>query len=204
VNFIDKEFPESREVSIASVAQNIILSDPVCGRLMGLVELVASIPEHLMPADPDGFNSIILSVAMIRTAVTKFERLDHKSIYGPGVTLAGITSRGSWNPVTIIRRALEGLPDAVPSPATSDFPFISEQRLREALRLDLSEVNEAIRNRNYKSATVLAGSLVEALLLWAIEQRPPADIATAVTALKAQGKILQKVLLKPEDWHLHE
>jgi hypothetical protein len=129
VKFIDKEFPESREAAIPTGAQNIAISSLNSGKLMGVVELVASIPEHLMPNDPDRFGEITLSVAMIKTAIARFSQADSRTLAAEGghFTLFGIQSRGSWNPVTLIRRALEGLPDAVPSPATSDFPFISDQ-----------------------------------------------------------------------------
>jgi hypothetical protein len=42
----------------------------------------------------------------------------------------------------------------------------------------------ALRNSEWKAATVLAGSVIEALLLWALRLRTPTEIETARTLVK--------------------
>ena len=59
-------------------------------------------------------------------------------------------------------------------------------------------------NGEWKAATVLAGSAIEALLLWALGQRPTADIAKATTALLASGEISRQPDSNLERWDLHE
>src|SRR5262249_39464851 len=54
-------------------------------------------------------------------------------------------------------------------------------------------------------ATVLAGSAAEALLLWALKQRPPANITSAIASLRASGGLSTNP--DPNDlerWNLYE
>ena len=62
-------------------------------------------------------------------------------------------------------------------------------------------------NSEWKGATVLAGSAMEALLLWAIEEherKAPGSISTAATALVITGALSQKLDNNPERWVLTE
>jgi hypothetical protein len=65
-------------------------------------------------------------------------------------------------------RLLRTCPDDAPAPSTTDPAFISDADLRADLLQDLGEVNRSLHNGEWKGATVLAGSIVEALLLWAL------------------------------------
>jgi hypothetical protein len=77
------------------------------------------------------------------------------------------------SPVAIVREMLSRCPDASPSPATNELAFISDVALRESIRLDVSTASSALHNGEWKAATVLAGSAVEALLLWVIQANSP-------------------------------
>jgi hypothetical protein len=55
---------------------------------------------------------------------------------------------------------------------------------RKNLRLDMSAANRALANSEWKAATVLAGSVVEALLLWAIQRRSSDEVGQAVERLR--------------------
>jgi hypothetical protein len=54
--------------------------------------------------------------------------------------------------------------------------------------LDLAATNSALVNGEWKAATVLAGSVLEALLLWALQRRPQAEVDTARAALSSATK----------------
>lgn len=60
-------------------------------------------------------------------------------------------------------------------PATAELLFLGNGRFQDSLRLDISEMNRALAGREWKSATVLAGSVIEALLLWALQGRDDTD-----------------------------
>ena len=61
--------------------------------------------------------------------------------------------------------------------------------MRESIRLDISAANRDLANGEWKGATVLAGSAVEALLLWALQQRPAADITRAREAVTRDERL---------------
>jgi hypothetical protein len=68
-----------------------------------------------------------------------------------------------------IDRLLAKCPDEAPTAQTAGLEFILDVQLREVLRTDISSANSALINHEYKAATVLAGSVIEALLLWGLE-----------------------------------
>ena len=89
-------------------------------------------------------------------------------------------ARGSWDaglhlryrrphPVGLIYRALFGLPDVLPSSDTVTLPFLRDPDFELSVRTDISMASSALRNSEWKAATVLAGSVIEALLLWELK-----------------------------------
>lgn len=111
----------------------------------------------------------------------------------------GITPRMS--PVAHIWRVLQQCPDAFPSPTTVQLPFISDSQLRDALRLDIDAASRSLANGGWKAATVLAGSVIEALLLWATTRHPQADWERAMQQAVA-AKLIKGRKDDPENWHL--
>ena len=108
------------------------------------------------------------------------------------------------DPVAIICDALAKCPDESPSPSTSELSFISDADLRTNLRNDMGAINRALSNGEWKAATVLAGSAIEALLLWGLQSRHAADIPTAATALVANKTLRKAPDRNPEEWVLNE
>jgi hypothetical protein len=68
-------------------------------------------------------------------------------------------------------------PDEAPSASTTGLEFITEHELRTDLRTDLGVVDRALSDGEWKAATVLAGSVIEALLLWKLAQFVETEIA---------------------------
>jgi hypothetical protein len=75
----------------------------------------------------------------------------------------------------VIRDVLQQCPDEAVRPGTNELSFITDQALRETLRTDISTMNSALSNGEYKAATVLGGSVIEALLLWGLSKKTPAE-----------------------------
>jgi hypothetical protein len=92
--------------------------------------------------------------------------------------------------------------DQYPTKATSELLFV-ESGYRDVLRLDISAVDRALSQGEWKAATVLAGSVVEALLLWAIKKKPSSDVQTAISALTT-ARTITKVPSDPDRWNLAE
>jgi hypothetical protein len=77
---------------------------------------------------------------------------------------------GGLNAVALVMKALSAAPDEAPAPTTKTLPFIPDAADRAVLQNDIAGVERAIQNGEWKAATVLAGSVIEALLLWALSQ----------------------------------
>ncbi len=108
------------------------------------------------------------------------------------------------SPVTLIRQALASCPDEAPSVGTAELIFIADKELRESLRRDIGAVNSALSNGEWKAATVLAGSVVEALLLWSLHQCPLTNVTSAAEELVTAKTLKRKPSANLEDWFLPE
>ena len=100
---------------------------------------------------------------------------------------------------------MEVCPDEAPARETTALAFIGDPELRESIRLDLSAANRDLAQGEWKGATVLAGSAIEALFLWALEEhekRNPGSRAPAIATLRANGRLTRQPDPNPEWWHL--
>ncbi len=89
------------------------------------------------------------------------------------------------DPVSLVHRMLSKCPDEAPAAGTEELKFVTDQALRNSLRPDLSAAESALHNGEWKAATVLAGSAIEALLLWSvITQHKAADIETVLVPMQ--------------------
>jgi hypothetical protein len=92
---------------------------------------------------------------------------------------------------------LSKCPDEGIKAGTADLAFITDDDLRSSVRLDISSSQTALNNGGVEGATVLAGSALEALLLWRTQQHNDSERQSAVSQIR------RKVDPKhPEDWHL--
>jgi hypothetical protein len=92
-----------------------------------------------------------------------------------------------------------------PGEGTASLEFISDSAARDGLRSDIAAAHRALGNGEYKAATVLAGSVSEALLLWAIKQSNNNKLSAATQRVSedrraAGGRPLDRK--GPEHWHL--
>jgi hypothetical protein len=168
--------------------------------LAALAELVEAVPPELIVLEPAQNAALTASVACIKAMGGVFQ-----SNKAP-VTLA-LRLRGyDENPVFLIRAAMTACPDQAPSPQTVPLAFINDAALRESIRQDMSGAHRDLAQGEWKGATVLAGSAIEALLLWALQAREaqhPGDLAAAGAALVGHGLTAQPHA-NPERWVLHE
>ena len=148
-------------------------------KLRGVVELVEQIPKELLTMPPTAYSDFVVCLATIR-GQTEFWRSRGEVGYVADV-------KGN-NPVAGIRSGLLQCPDEIPSPLTAGLEFISDLDLRESIRRDISATNQALVGGEWKAATVLAGSAIEALLLWGVQHlRGVPGRATAIATLVQSG-----------------
>jgi hypothetical protein len=162
------------------------------GQLAGLVELVEKIPDELLLIDGATYAALLSSVCHIRETL-KFwtSGQDMRAWLSP-------VPAYRKHPVTIIYEVLSKCPDRAAVASTAELMFIVDPDFRETLRSDLSEVNRALADGEWKAATVLSGSVAEALLLWKLQSLPPAEISRV-------SNMVPNLPNKPLDrWHLPE
>jgi hypothetical protein len=174
------------------------------GQLEAVLSLLEQIPNELITVDGNTYIELIANIAIIRRILKRWETTTLED-------LPLIPALSSLNPVVVIYHALASCPDQFPSPETTELSFLQPDDLRKNLRLDISGMNRALSSGEWKAATVLAGSVVEALFLWALQQRPSEKLWEAVERLRkkddpATGKpILGR---KPDndlnEWVLHD
>jgi len=164
-------------------------------RLAAVLDLIQQVPEELITLDPDQYVAFAKSVAAIRGIVTAWQG------HGARYPLENLRAFDDGSPLTLLRRALAFCPDEFPAAGTAELPFIPDRDLRESLRIDISATNKALSNGEWKAATVLAGSVVEALLLWKLEQRPT-DVPKAIAELARKGTPIADAGRSLEFWHL--
>src|SRR6266851_758208 len=139
------------------------------GHAAALIVLIDAIPQELLTLTGADYIDFVYSVAVIRQQLSVWENQQNLNLQTP----APQVSRG-LNPVTLIHELLLKCPDQWPAAETAELAFISDAELRNDLRLDLSSISRALGIAEWKTATVLSGAVLEALLLWALQQQAAA------------------------------
>lgn len=194
VELIDQLFP-SVATEDKGHFSSMGLDIKIASRLRAIVELFEQIPSELIVLDWSEYSALVVGITMMRTAAARWQE------HGGPTPLLPVSGMGDVSPMALVRRALSKCPDEFPSPGTVEMNFIQDQELRENLRKDISATNAALSNGEWKAATVLAGSIVEALLLWGLQQRPK-DVSAAVTELLANQTIKRNPGTTLQEWTL--
>ncbi|MFA5180593.1 MAG: hypothetical protein WC405_04685 [Syntrophales bacterium] len=196
VEMIDQMFPQAKDESQKAFSLELIHLP----QLSAIISLIEQIPPELINVNGRYYMELEASRAAIKTAMQCWQ--------GPGgnnrFELNQLKGFSALSPITLIRRALAECRDAYPAASTTDLKFITDPDLSEALRIDLGSTNLALSNGEWKAATVLAGSIVEALLLWALQQRTTTEIQNAIVDLKSKSVSINHNASNLEDWLLYE
>jgi hypothetical protein len=192
VSFIDRfPLPERNNVVQLSDLEPYVLSSTLA--------LIDQIPDELLTMDGVTYASLVEQKYRVKDILERWrtdadqghQRYTHRVLPAD-------------SPLAIIRGALAKCPDESPAPSTSQFNFISDLDLRTNLRSDMGSINRALSSGEWKAATVLAGSVIEALLLWALLQRPAADATKAAASLVTSKTLMKQPHPNLERWDLHE
>ncbi len=166
VRFIERAFPGVAE------QRPSIIGHTSAPTLRSLVRLLDAIPSHLMPGDAEDFANLTIATEAARYCLARWEHHTNEGEFGDIYPL-------HRHPLLIIRDVLGRCKDEAPTPETTGLEFVDDSELRNQLRSDMSAAVSALQISQFKTATVLAGSVMEALLLWALEKttRPVVDAA---------------------------
>jgi hypothetical protein len=107
----------------------------------------------------------------------------------------------SGEPVWSLRHALAGCPDEAALARANDLQFIGHGELRDALRIDITEAYGSLDDGRWKAATVLAGSVLEALLVWRLSKYSSPERTAAVAASIPNARQCPRSN-NPKDWLL--
>jgi hypothetical protein len=171
------------------------------GPIETVINLVENIPNELLLLDSKSFTAFSAALSQLKSAVRTFRNEQSRHNYIQPTSLGLMTAYGNLTPLAVISRELTKCPDNVPRSDLPDLAFIEDFQLRDTLRKDMASAAAALGHDEWKTATVLAGSVIEALLLWALESKR-GEISAAIAALDASGDF--KTVRKPDanelDW----
>jgi hypothetical protein len=196
VAFIDQAFPWA-QAQVMGVGTNLVRHNS--GLLAGLVDLLDRVPDELITVNGAPYNSLVTSAAAIRDRLGLWQSQGEP----PALELVFVGGLPQLSPVRLIRDAMAACPDQNPGPTTAELNFIPDADLRANLRIDIDAVNRALSDGEWKGATVLAGSAIEAILLWDLQNRRAANVPAAVTALVANQTFTAAPPADLENWTLH-
>lgn len=151
-----------------------------------IITLIDAVPEHLLTARSERYAALLSSLGHLRYWLTIWPARGSSASFKGG-------------PLRSVRQVLAQCPDEFPAPTTHHLPFVTDASLRESLRLDIEHVARALANSEWKAATVLAGSVIEALLLWKLGTLPPADVDAAAKTARNW-----KAVRPLNEWHLSD
>jgi hypothetical protein len=194
VSFIDQVFPWAANQQ-EHHGVNLVMGNSA--ELTGLLNLIDEMPGELLTLDGLNYSIYVCSIAAVRN------QIDVWTARGDVGALVFVHGLPQYSPVALIRRALVTCPDQSTPSATTALNFIADAELRANLRNDIGAIERALSNGEWKAATVLAGSAIEALLLWDLQNNRQAAFPAAVTALVANHTFQQPPSANPEEWSLH-
>jgi hypothetical protein len=192
VRQIERFFPNTK----FDPTKNLGLSSGHRLHFASILQLVERIPEDLITLSAEDFCALQTAVASMRCQIDFWHAHGDQHVEPvPGLTT---------DFVTLVHSLLSKCPDQAPASTTTGLDFLTDETQRQDLRTDKSDADRALSNGEWKAATVLSGSLVEALLLWALQRKDKSDIDAAVVVVKKGNTKLPRAGQSLDDWNLHE
>lgn len=162
-----------------------------------ILKMLDQLPTELLVLSPDDFAALETALATIRS------ELDTSRSHGER-NLRPTPGYQSVSPVKLIYNLLLNCPDETAATSSCGFEFIDGEPTRKALQIDRAEADKVLADGAWKAATVLAGSLVEALLFWALARKESHAIETAIAGLRQGRFALPRADRNLDEWSLHE
>ncbi|HHT9137786.1 MAG TPA: hypothetical protein ACFYEK_11170 [Candidatus Wunengus sp. YC60] len=168
VDFIDEAYPFAKENKNEEIGcQNA----PTIAAIIGLVEKIPN--EHFSFISSEEFAFYIAAIealknSILRWQISTYDYLQHK--------LSGLNCLKGRHPLSVICETLSKCPDEAPSMQSNNLDFLNnDTEFKFSLRLDVSNSHASHSNGQFKASCVLAGSVIEALLLWGLKKNNISD-----------------------------
>ena len=195
VSYIDSRYPQAAERKPFHLGRDYA---PVVAHILQLID---QLPPTLITLQESALAEFGEAVESMRAAVNAWNRGDNHYKFEK------IPGRKGVNPLTFLRYHLSTLRDDLAGPSAPELAFIVDQDFRETLRIDIASANRSLSVGDWKGCTVLAGSVVEALLLWALEAneaKNPGQAQTTAKVLVSNGVFKQTPPNDLSYWSLHQ
>jgi hypothetical protein len=163
----------------------------------GILRLVERIPEELIILDSATDSKFTLAIHSLEYSVVRGQANPNDFLW-PVISVPGTSEQEDC--LTIVRNALLICPDQAPSQSSKQLTFLKDKVSRLNLGIDLGSAERAVHAGEWKTATVLAASVTEALLLWAIKEHSDSEIAAAVQQAPNVNKRLPANDLVGRSW----
>lgn len=131
--------------------------------VIGLLQMLDQIAPELLVLMPDEAARFTIAQAALRAVSEEWLQREKN--------LHHLPTLGNRHVLQALREILVGCPDEAVAANVNDLAFIADQQLRDTLRRDISSAKRSFSHGEWKAATVMAGSAIEALLMWAIDAR---------------------------------
>lgn len=166
IEYIDTRFPAVKD-QLDGKGNTVKYDSSFHAAVNTIIEMIEQLPPNLITITGEDYILFVEALNELKGALV-FWGSDHatKMKY----QIYKMRDGSKLNPITLVRIALSKCPDQGVDMTTSELPFIDDTDFREAMRQDISFVNQALFNAEWKAVTILSGSIIEALLLYAIEQ----------------------------------
>jgi hypothetical protein len=133
--------------------------------LAALIDLVEKVPDGMLQSTSEKYRNFVWAVSSLRYLAKMLET-------GQTSAAGGLAwpSVGPINAVSVVWLFLKECPDEVVAESTPSLTFLKDEDFRLSVQIDISSAEADFDNGEWKSATVMAGSALEALLLWTVSR----------------------------------
>jgi len=152
-NFIDKHFLDLKVPTRSHQS----------GILQAVVEMIKALDPAMLPSEPQARADLLAAISHIEYQIRRWTLDWNDKFVEQELPLLKFTAK--QKPLAVIRDLLEECYDTIVPEEIPGLEFVDDDKYREELRLDLAEIEGSINQGQWKAATVLGGSLIEALLL---------------------------------------
>jgi hypothetical protein len=156
---------------LAQEPRAVTLQSHQLPELMTIVRLVRRVPPQLFTIPIERYIDLELAIEVIEQSLEQRQREQY------AFTIVPIDA-GSV--IQVIYKVLTDCHGSVPASSAANLAFIMEAKTRDTISREIGSIESALRNGEWKAATALTGAVIEALLLWRLEQFPKQEIIDAV------------------------
>lgn len=184
-NFIDKHF----------INVKVPTGSHQSGMLQAVVDMIKTLDPAMLPSGPQSRADLLAAISHIEYQIGLWS-LGGSQTY-VAQELPQLKKAKGQKPLAVIRGVLEQCYDTIVPEEIPGLEFVDDDDVREGLRMDLAEIEASINQGQWKSATVLGGSLIEALLLDKL-------ISESYDKTSHYEKIKSTRRKDPNDWSLSD